>query len=457
MTPPTGKPAGRLAALAESLRAGEMPIADYHGQLRETFDRWNPRVIAILEEQPDRWERLAREAAELEARFPDPASRPPLYGVALGVKDIFGVQGMPTRAGCRLPAELFTGPEAASVTALKRAGALVLGKTVTTEFAYFAAGPTRNPYNAAHTPGGSSSGSAAAVAAGMCPLALGSQTIGSIIRPAAFCGVVGFKPTYGRISIEGVLPISSALDHVGFFTPDVQSAALAASVLVEGWDKGWSAASALAAPVLGVPEGPYLERTSAEGLEHFRATCRKLEGAGFEVRAIPAMDDFDEIVDLHLDLMAAEMAEVHQDWFAPYRNLYHPKTAALIEKGQKVSIERIEAGRLGGEKLREEILRLMDEYRLTDQHKLADQNKLAALIAPSAVGPAPEGLESTGDPIMNLPWTYAGLPVVNLPSGLAGNGLPLGLQVVGRWMGDEALLGLSALISESFGRLTPPA
>ena len=454
MTPPMGKPAGRLAALAESLRAGRMPLADYHGQLRETFDKWNPRVIAFLEEQPDRWERLAREAARLEARFPDPTSRPPLYGVAIGVKDIFGVAGMPTRAGCRLPAELFAGPEAAGVTALKRAGALVLGKTVTTEFAYFAAGPTRNPYNAAHTPGGSSSGSAAAVAAGMCPLALGSQTIGSIIRPAAFCGVVGFKPTYGRVPIKGVLPISSALDHVGFFTPDVKSAALAASVLVEGWDRR-SAAATPAAPVLGVPEGPYLERTSVEGLEHFRGTCRKLEVAGFEVRSVPAMDDFDEIVERHLNLMAAEMAEVHKDWFARYRDLYHAKTAALIEKGQKVSVAQVEAGRTGREKFREEIVRLLDEHKLTDQDKLTDGHKLSGLIAPSAVGPAPEGLESTGDPIMNLPWTYAGLPVVNVPSGLARNGLPLGLQVVGRWMGDEALLSLSARVAEILGPLPP--
>ena len=454
MTPSMGNTAGSLAALAESLRAGRMPLADYHGRLREKFDKWNPRVIAILEEQPDRWERLAREAAELEARFPDPASRPPLYGVAIGVKDIFGVAGMLTRAGCRLPAELFAGPEAAGVTALKRAGALVLGKTVSTEFAYFAAGPTRNPSNPAHTPGGSSSGSAAAVAAGMCPLALGSQTIGSIIRPAAFCGIVGFKPTYGRIPIEGVLPISSALDHVGFFTPDVQSAALAASVLVEGWDRR-SAAATPAAPVLGVPEGPYLERTSAEGLEHFRATCRKLEGAGFEVRSIPAMDDFDEIVECHLNLMAAEMAEVHKDWFARYRDLYHAKTATLIEKGQKVSVGQKEAGRTGREKFREEIVRLLDEHKLTDQDKLTDGHKLSGLIAPSAVGPAPEGLESTGDPIMNLPWTYAGLPVVNVPSGLAENGLPLGLQVVGRWMGDEALLSLSARVAETLGPLPP--
>lgn len=441
----TGKDAGKLAALGAGLSTGKVSTTHYHDQLRETFKKWNPRVIAFLEEQSDRWEQLAHEAAELKTRFPKPTSALPLYGIAIGVKDIFGVQGMPTHAGCRLPANLFSGPEAASVTSLKRAGALILGKTVTTEFAYFAAGPTRNPYNPTHTPGGSSSGSAAAVAAGMCPLALGSQTIGSVIRPAAFCGVVGFKPTYGRISTEGVLPVSSSLDHVGFFAVDVFSTALAASVLIEGWDGEWAVAPVPAPLVLGVPEGPYLKRASTEGLEHFHLTCRKLESAGIKIQTIPMMKDFDGIVEGHLDLMAAEMAEVHDAWFLRFRNLYHLKTAGLIEKGQKVSVERARAARQGREKLRRKVLCLMDDHGI------------AAFIAPSAVGPAPKGLANTGDPIMNLPWTYAGLPVVNLPSGLAKNGLPLGLQVVGRWKGDEALLNLSVLISKNLDQLIPPA
>ena len=440
----TGKGAGKLAALAAGLHTGKVLTADYHDRLCETFKKWNPRVTAFLEGQPDRWEQLTHEAAELKTRFPKPTSTPPLYGIAIGVKDIFGVQGMPTHAGCRLPAELFSGPEAASVASLKRAGALILGKTVTTEFAYFAAGPTRNPYNPTHTPGGSSSGSAAAVATGMCPLALGSQTIGSVIRPAAFCGVVGFKPTYGRISTEGVLPVSSALDHVGFFAADVFSTALAASVLIKGWDGGWAVGSVPAPLVLGVPEGSYLKHVSNEGLEHFHLTCRKLESAGIKVRIIPMMKDFHGIVECHLDLMAAEMAEVHNAWFLRFRNLYHPKTAELIKKGQKVSVGRAKVARRGREKLRGEVLGLMDDH------------EIAGFIAPSAVGPAPKGLGNTGDPIMNLPWTYAGLPVVNLPSGLARNGLPLGLQVVGRWKGDEALLNLSVLISKNLDQLIPP-
>jgi Asp-tRNA(Asn)/Glu-tRNA(Gln) amidotransferase A subunit family amidase len=210
--------------------------------------------------------------SELAARHPDRARRPPLFGVALGVKDAFHVDGLPTRAGSRLPPEVLQGPEGPCVAALRQAGALVVGKTVTTEFTYFAPGPTRNPRNPKHTPGGSSSGSAAAVAAGLVPLALGTQTIGSITRPAAFCGVVGFKASYGRISRDGVIPLAPSLDQVGFFTAGVDGAARVAPLLV----REWRHAHPEGRPVLGVPEGPYLESASPEGLAHFREVCRRL-------------------------------------------------------------------------------------------------------------------------------------------------------------------------------------
>src|SRR5262249_2824459 len=160
---------------------------------------------------------------------------PSLYGVLIGVKDIFRATGFPTRAGSRLPPELLAGDEASCVTLLKSRGALILGKTVTAEFAYIDPGPTRNPYNLDHTPGGSSSGSAAAVAAGYCSLALGTQTIGSVIRPASYCGIVGFKPSYDRIPTDGVIHVSKALDHVGLLMQDVPGMALAASILCREW------------------------------------------------------------------------------------------------------------------------------------------------------------------------------------------------------------------------------
>jgi Asp-tRNA(Asn)/Glu-tRNA(Gln) amidotransferase A subunit family amidase len=422
----------RLAPLAAALRTGQLGLPTYIDQLEAQFDAIEERVQAFLPET-HRFERLRREAAALEAHYPEPAARPALYGVPVGVKDIFHVEGFPTKAGSRIPPDLLAGPEATSVTQLKQAGALILGKTVTTEFAYFAPGPTRNPYNSAHTPGGSSSGSAAAVGAGLCPLALGTQTIGSIVRPAAFCNVVGFKPSYARISAAGVIPLSTSVDHIGFFTRDVAGAALVAAVLIEDWHDD---IETTARPVLGVPEGPYLHKADEEGLAHFEATWQTLAQAGFEIRPVAAMADFEEIYTRHNRLVAAEAAIAHREWFKNFSGLYHPKTVALIEPGQKTPIEEIEAARAGREKLRQELTALM-----------IDQG-IDLWMAPSAPGPAPATLDSTGDPIMNLPWTHAGLPSVNVPSGWAKNGLPLGLQLIAGWQEDEKLLSWAAQIAE---------
>ena len=216
-----------LAELLRALRSGGAALTDYLDELAEVFDRREPEVHAFLPE-PGRFGRLRRQAKELEDRFPEPEERPPLFGLPVAVKDIFHADGFPTRAGSRVPPDLLAGPEAVAVTRLKEAGALILGKAVTTEFAYFGPGPTRNPHDPECTPGGSSSGSAAAVAAEMSPLALGTQTIGSISRPASYCGVVGFKPSYDRVSRAGVVPLSPALDHVGFFVRGGMPAALRA-------------------------------------------------------------------------------------------------------------------------------------------------------------------------------------------------------------------------------------
>lgn len=423
----------RLAPLAVALRSGQLSLNDYLEQLEAQFTPENERILAFLPEE-NRFERLRREARELHARYPKPELRPPLYGVPVGVKDIFNAEGFLTQAGSKLPADILTGPEAESVTLLKQAGALILGKAVTTEFAFFGPGPTRNPYNTEHTPGGSSSGSAAAVGAGICPLALGTQTVGSIVRPASFCGTVGFKPTSGRISTKGVIPLSVTLDHIGFFTQDVAGAILAASVLCKDWREP---ATQPDRPALGIPVGPYLEKASAEGLEHFQVTQKKLEQAGFTVRIIEAMPNFDEIHKQHMDLTAAEAAAFHKEWFAKFGDRYHPKTVALFERGRPVSAEQIKAYKAGREQFRQELEALMAEHNIS------------LWISPAAVGTAPMGLDSTGDPVMNLPWTYAGLPTVNLPSGFGENGLPLGLQVTAGWQQDEALLAWAGHIAEA--------
>lgn len=395
-------------------------------RLETLFAGREPEVQAFMPED-GRFERLRREAEALLARWPDPAQRPPLFGVLAGVKDVFRADGFETRAGSRLPPEEFQGPEAPSVTALKEAGALLVGKTVSTEFAFFAPGPTRNPWNPEHTPGGSSSGSAAAVGAGLCQVALGTQTIGSIIRPAAFCGAVGFKPSYDRISRDGVIPLAPSFDHVGFFTPDCEMAKRAAAALIPGWRPA-SQALPVRRPRLGVPEGPYLERAVGEGLIHFREVCKRLEGAGYAVERFPSMDDFAEIAERQFRIVAAEAARVHHDWFARYGDLYHPKTVDLIERGRKVTDETLKRDLTRPKVVRTVLVTQMIDWGFD------------LWISPPALGAAPRGLESTGDPVMNIPWTQAGLPTVCLPAGRNAAGLPMGLQVAGGRGTDEELL-----------------
>lgn len=402
-----------------------MKVDDLHGNIEQARARIEEREPAVQALMPEagRFDRLHREADAALAMRPDAGSRPDLFGWLIGVKDIFHVDGFPTTAGSRLPPAELKGPQSAAVTRLLDLGALVLGKVVSTEFAFFAPGPTRNPYNPEHTPGGSSSGSAASVASGYCPVALGTQTIGSIMRPAAYCGVVGFKPTYARISAEGVIPLAPFVDHIGFFTPDVETATLAASALMDGYKP----ANPGRKPVLGVPEGPYLERAFEEGLAHFRATCERLS-EHFEVRGVPAMADFEDINTRHRRLVAAEAAEVHKDWFPRFENLYAPQTVDLIRRGQAVSAEQLRNDRDGCGRLRDELASLMDE------------NGIDLWLSPPAQGSAPKGLAATGDPIMNLPWNHARVPVLGLPAGFNAAGMPMGLQVAGRWDRDEELL-----------------
>ncbi|HET9212221.1 MAG TPA: amidase [Thermoanaerobaculia bacterium] len=383
------------------------------------FAEREPQVLAFLPEE-GRFDRLRREARELLERWPDPEKRPPLFGMLVGVKDIIHVDGFETRAGSRLPPKVLRGSEAPCVTALKKAGALMLGKTVTTEFAWFAPGPTRNPWNPEHTPGGSSSGSAAAVAAGLCPVALGTQTIGSIIRPAAFCGVAGFKPSRTQISTEGIIPLSPTLDQPGFFTRDAATARRVAGVLCDRWRPYPPERK----PRMAVAVGPYLQRVSKEGMIHFRGVCDRLADAGYEILPVPAMDDFAEVVDRHYRVVAAEAARVHERWFARYEDLYDPRTAELIRKGQAISDEELARDVAGCHRLGDQLTSLMDKHRID------------LWISPAAVGPAPKGLDATGDPVMNLPWTQAFKPVAAVPAGRSEDGLPMGLQIAAV-MGDD--------------------
>lgn len=426
-------PYSSLQTIAHHLRSGQWPLLAYLDWLETQVTEREERLQTLVPED-GRFDRLRRQAQLLLEQYPHPTERPPLFGVPIGVKDIFHVAGFTTRAGSQLPPELWAdAPEAASVTALRQAGALILGKTVTTEFAYFGPGPTRNPHNPEHTPGGSSSGSAAAVAAGFSPLTLGTQTIGSVNRPAAFCGIVGYKPSYDRISREGVIPLAPSLDHVGLFVPQAGDLDLPASLLCHQWQS----VVMLKRPVLGIPDGPYLSRASKEGLAHFQTTCARLMEANFTVKLVPSFRNFDELYERHYALVAAEAAQVHAQWFAAYEELYHPRTAELIQTGQKIKPRQVARAQSSRLRLRQELTRLMDSHMID------------LWITPAVMGGAPLGLERTGDPVMNLPWTQAGLPSVSLPSGRNEEGLPLGLQAIGKWYNDEALIGWSVELAQA--------
>jgi Asp-tRNA(Asn)/Glu-tRNA(Gln) amidotransferase A subunit family amidase len=422
-----------LVTTATALRSGELDLLTYIDEVCNRIAEIDPSIQALLPEA-DRQTRLRHEALALQTRFPDPATRPPLYGVPVGVKDTFRVDGFPTQVGSQLPPELFVGPESTCVTMLREAGALILGKTVTTEFAYFEPGPTRNPHNLNHTPGGSSSGSVAAVAAGLCPLAVGTQVIGSTIRPAAYCGIVGFKSTYGRIPTSGLIKCADSLEHVGYFAQDVAGIALVAPLLC----RDWRTVIAASLPVLGVPQGPYLAQASPEALDMFENQLALLQAAGYTIRRVDALHDIEDINRRHTRLVFAEMAQVHTAWFAQYASLYRPRTAAALREGQTVDNAEQVRAREGRVVLRSELEALMA------------QHEIDVWVSPATSGPAPEGLQSTGSPLMNLPWTYTGMPAITVPAGHAANGLPLGLQCAAATMADEALLSWAALIEAVF-------
>jgi Asp-tRNA(Asn)/Glu-tRNA(Gln) amidotransferase A subunit family amidase len=411
-----------LAATIRSLRSGDRSPSALVDDLCDRHDAVDDEVRSMLPETGRR-DRLTREATALDARYDDLASRPPLFGIPVAVKDIFHVDGFVTEAGSSVPPTAVTGPESTAFARLRDAGALHFGKAHTTEFAYFAPPPTRNPNDLGHTPGGSSSGSAAAVAAGVCPLALGSQTIGSVIRPAAFCGVVGYKPSYGRIPLDGVVPFAPSVDHVGTFTADVGGAARAAAVLCDGWES----ADPDARPVVGVVEGPYVEQATEAGRAGVEAGADALADAGYEVRRVPMLDDIEAVNDSHHALAAAEFALTHAEWYAEYGEAYASETADLIERGQAVGVDDLSAARAARLDLRDRI------------GERAREAGVDLLCSPAAPGPAPEGIDDTGDPIMNLPWTNAGVPALTVPCGRVGD-LPLGLQVVAPFGDDEALL-----------------
>ena len=360
-----------------------------------------------------------------------------LHGVPVGVKDIFDTADMPTENGSVLHAGRTPSRDATVVAMLRAAGAVIMGKTVTTEFAFLTPGKTRNPHNPEHTPGGSSSGSAAAVAAEMVPLALGSQTNGSTIRPAAYCGVIGFKPTHGLISRRGVLTLSRTLDHVGLFARTIEDIALLAEQLV-GYDErdldtrpraripfvAVTAEEPPLPPMFAFVKTPYWERVDEDTKEGFAELIEQLGEQVEEIELLPSAIDAWE---LHRTIMEAEMAaNLEREWDKG-RDRLSEQLRAQLERGRNVRAIDYQRALSRIAPIHDSFVELFEQC-------------YDAILTPAATGAAPRGLSSTGDPVFCTLWTLCGMPAISLPLLQNASGLPLGVQLVGPRDGDARLL-----------------
>lgn len=398
-------------------------------RVKEVEDRvqaWtflDPQHVLAQAERADDWRRHGKPV-------------PPLHGVPIGIKDIFDTADMPTQFGSPIHAGRTPRKDAACVARLRAAGAVIMGKTVTTEFAYFHPGKTRNPHDPERTPGGSSSGSAAAVAACMVPAAIGSQTNGSVIRPASFCGVVGYKPTHGLIPRSGALLLSRALDHVGVFARTIEDAALLAQCMA-GYDEGDPDTRPIAVPPLLeiVRQDPPLaprfalvktavwDQAEKDTRDGFAALMEKLGDAAEEIDLSASTRP---IHDLHAIIMQVEMAENLRPELTRAREKLSAPLLDLLDQGTR---------------------RLAVEYRraLDVAAPMADAlesvfDEFDAIVTPAAAGEAPLGLTATGSPAFCTIWSYLGLPAITLPLLQSSNGLPIGVQLVGKRGNDARLL-----------------
>ena len=404
------------------MRAGSLTAEAYLQACLERIRAREPEVRA--------WVHLEADKALAQARALDKSrSDALLAGIPLGVKDVIDTGDMPTQYNSPFYAGFRPRVDAACVALARHAGAIVLGKTVTTEFASRIPGPTRNPHNPAHTPGGSSSGSAAAVADGMVPLALGTQTGGSVIRPAAYCGVVGYKPTFGTINCAGMKHLSESLDTIGVLARTVEDCALAVHALSGRALPDFSAAAR--APRLALCRTSRRDKASPETLALLERTAELLarEGARVIERDLPP--DFDRLYDEQRIISDFDMARgLLPEWC---------ENPAALSDHMRAQVEK----HLDMPRARyAEAMQHAIECRARFSSWLAE-NDCEALLTPSAPGEAPKGLESTGDSLFNRNWSLLHVPCVTLPAGTGPNGLPLGVQLVADRDRDAELLAIA--------------
>jgi Asp-tRNA(Asn)/Glu-tRNA(Gln) amidotransferase A subunit family amidase len=412
-----------LREAAQRIREGSLSSTELVRACLTRCSRLEPRVEA--------WEHLdagraMERAEELDSIIKTRGVAGPLHGIPLGIKDIIDVAGMPTTMGSPVYAGNVARRTAPAVLQLERAGAVILGKTVTSEFAYYTPRKTRNPWNPAHTPGGSSMGSAAAVAAGMAGGALGSQTNGSVVRPAAFCGVVGYKPSHGFISAECVMPYAPTLDTVGVFARSVADAVLLTAV---------SAPSSRSLPLECVPlprpprlaavRSPVWSAASEVQKRMFADNLAALRKAGAAVTEAELPEPFAAAHAVQRTIMAHEASQELGAVQRDHRAQLSARLNDFLDEGARIELERYQAALAERSRLQESYGSFLAAYD--------------AVVTPPATGEAPADLGQTGDPAFCTIWTLLGAPAFSIPVGSGPQGLPLGLQIVGSVGGDPAL------------------
>ena len=418
--------------IVQSLKKGEFTCEELVKNYIDHINKYEKNVEA--------WEffdetLILKQAKKLDQDHQSGKVHGDLHGVPVGIKDIFDTENMPTSDGTEIHKENPSWNDCTVVSKLKQAGAIIMGKTVTTELAYYSPGKTKNPHDPTRTPGGSSSGSAAAVASHMVPLAIGSQTNGSVIRPASYCGVVGYKPTKGLISRQLVLQISRALDQIGVFSNTLEDAALISEQLF-GYDKQDPDTSLSAKPklldatkqkppvepIFAYIKLPFMDELDEDAKKGFEEIKDELKG---KIDEIELPEGFVDIPEWHKVIMESDMARSFSAEYTKTKHKLSNNIIEAIERGMKyTAVEYNNA------------LSKIDAANIYFKQFFYDYD---AILTPSASGEAPKGLKSTGNPIFCTIWTFCGMPCISLPLLQGNNGLPIGVQLVSSLFDDERL------------------
>ncbi len=441
-----------LSEAAAAIRSGETTATELLEECLGRIEEADKEIRAFVSVQADS---ARARAVELDSLASTGRLAGPLHGIPVAIKDIVDVGGWPTAAGVSPESVAATtgrsqpaARDAALVVRLREAGAVLIGKTVTTAFACFDPPPTRNPHHLDRTPGGSSSGSAAAVAAGMCFAAIGSQTGGSITRPAAFCGVAGAKPSLGRVPCSGMVPISEHLDHPGPLARSVADLAVMLDVLVSHDSTDPTSrdtpapglVASLSTPIGATPRlgrlgGLFAEKATPEAAAALDTAMAVFEAAGAWVSSPELPASFVDVLDHHRIVLVAGLTANHRAYFVDHADEYPEGLASLVTDGLGFEMTRFIEARRHQAKLKAEILSCF--------------NGSDVLVCPAATGGAPD-LSTTGDPSMNAPWSYTGLPTVSFPIGHDGDGMPLSIQMVGRPDGEAGLFRAAAWCEDAW-------